>query len=35
MEIILMNPPVSRDSGGFGFLAWNEKYNIHKQKDKL
>ena len=30
-----MNPPVSRDSGGFWFLAWNEKYNIHKQKDKL
>ena len=30
-----MNPTVSRDSGGFGFLAWNEKYNIHKQKDKL
>ena len=20
-----MNPPVSRDSGGFGFLDWNEK----------
>ena len=19
-----MNPPVSRDSGGFGFLVWNE-----------
>ena len=19
-----MNPPVSRDSGGFGFLDWNE-----------
>ena len=24
MEIILMNPPVSRDSGGFWFLNWNE-----------